>query len=237
MTARPSSHNHSLTDFAVERILQYIHENNLVEGDLLPSAEFFCGQLNISRVSFREAMSQLKGMRLIDSSRGKGFVLSAGNIHQLYELILPIYLKKWDNMIELAELRTVQELGAFPLAVLHIQEPEIQKLEQVVDEMFAVVKRPNFLSGDYIRLDAEFHQTLCASTQNRLLEIVSRHYFHYWLECLKTVPIDRQEDRDTLYNSTLSHRTIVIAIRQRDTEVGLLALYKHYQKLLNSFQS
>lgn len=61
---------------ANKKLLQYIEENKLIQGDRLPAESELSELLNISRLTLREAMNVLKQEGVIYSIQGKGtFVL------------------------------------------------------------------------------------------------------------------------------------------------------------------
>lgn len=229
----PSATNGKTMNRAIDTIVGYIKSEHLHEGDPLPSAEFFCKRSGISRVIVREAMSYLKGMGIINSGKGSGFRLAKVDPLAGFANLLPLFFSISRNRHELSRLRCDLELGAFPDVVERISPQQLHELEQVVADSERLLQRDDFCNFDFIRLDRRFHQIICASSGNRLLEIVSEHYFTDMSDNPDRDDRVLPENHRMFQTAHWGHQVILNSIKIHDIETGLLMLHRHFATIRN----
>ena len=66
----------SLVDDIVERLMEYIVEQQLKPGDKLPSERLLTQALGVSRFPLREALAKLQVLGIISVAHGKGSFIS-----------------------------------------------------------------------------------------------------------------------------------------------------------------
>lgn len=213
----------------VDRIVAYIRENHLKEGDFLPSGTVFYRDLGVSRVVFREAMSYLKGLGVIEAGRGSKFKIAAIGPLTIYENALPIYFAVSKDTRELSELRTRLELGALFDAFNNLDRETATRLKRIVADMETLITTPNFTVAEYERLDASFHTVIAELSGNRLLELLSRLYFEEYLKAPRHQRVDAEYLRVTT-ESTEEHRALVSAFAARNFEAALMIAFRHLGK-------
>lgn len=165
---------------AAEQFVEMIKTHKLAAGDKLPPEQTLATALGISRATVREALSGLKALGLVVSRSGKGnFVAEDDSI-----------LRDWDRLI--AEIRS---RSAFldALEARRALEGEICFLaaQRATDEQLRTVRtaldagQDVHSSGDFRRVDYEFHHSLALASGNRLFIRFMEECFmnlsgHYW---------------------------------------------------------
>ena len=129
-------------------------------------------------------------------------------------------------MAEIFEVRCALEVLAGELAVRRIQDADLEKLNQLIEEMGQSTGQTNV--GRHLELNFQFHGLLVELSHNRkLIEMYHRlrtHIqiaaIHYRLE--SWVERVAQEQRE--------HRAIVQALATRDTEQVSRAIREHIKR-------
>ncbi len=231
--ASPNGTNGTIFHRAIDAIVDYIKCEHLREGDMLPSAEFFCEKFSFSRVIVREAMSYLKGMGIINSGKGSGFRLAKVDPLAGFANLLPLFFSISRDRDELSKLRCDLELGAFPDIVERISPAQLEALEQNIKESELLLQHEDFPNADFIRLDHQFHQIICSASGNRLLEIVSDAYFTEMSDNPDRNDPVLPKNRQLFREAFLAHQVILNSIKLHDAETGLLMLHRHTAAIRN----
>src|SRR5690625_1924677 len=89
----------------LNEIQTYIEENELVDGDKLPSERELAEQLNAARSSVREALRAIELLGLIETKRGEGTFLKKYQPYQTVELLAAFILRQPITIQELFEMK------------------------------------------------------------------------------------------------------------------------------------
>lgn len=101
----------TLADSVEMLLLDYIHQEGLVPGELLPKESEIAERLNISRNIVREGVSRLKALNIVESRKRKGMVLTRPDAFVSLKKLADARLFTKEDHLELMELRVALEIG------------------------------------------------------------------------------------------------------------------------------
>ena len=193
LAASSTNHYRTMTEIAVQRLREAIVTGELKAGTrLIPTR--LEQEMNLSRVSIREALREMSGMGLVVSLPNKGAIVSD-----------PPSL---EEIVEIFEIRFLLEGKAAEVATNVIENKALEYLESLHREMSEKTVTPR----DYFLLNREFHMRLYHdSKMNHLCQIIDQmmdkvHSFR-----------SRYQFRDTDYRIfNQEHEGIIEALTQRD---------------------
>ncbi|MPZ63851.1 MAG: FCD domain-containing protein [Propionibacteriales bacterium] len=195
----------------VRQIKDAIHAGKLRPGDGLPSERELTGRLGVSRVTVRDALRTLEATGLVEirvGARGGAFV-TAPEPDYVGEGLANMLLLSSSSPEDVTEARMIFELGAIPLVCERRTKEDLADLEEICTRSEAALK-----SGEHdVRLSAEFHIRLAASTHNTAVALIVDSFQGPLLMSLARAKdvaprMGKQGARE--------HRELVEAIRKRD---------------------
>lgn len=159
----------TLTDNIVEKLIQYIADNNLRAGDMLPSESQLTEALGVSRLPLREALSRMKALGVIVVRQGKGAIVQSVNVANLFRQLSPIMRSQANlNLKHMLEVRLSIEPSVARLAAIRRDDASLAVMRQCIECMEA-----NLMNIDeFIRCDLEFHSAIAIATKNAALDIL-----------------------------------------------------------------
>lgn len=154
----------SISKLIAQQIIQFIKDYNLKSGDKIPSEKQLMEKMEVGRSSVREALHALVALDILESKPGKGYyVTGKSNIFSLpWENNIINPLIEDQDFMHLLEVREVLEKRIATLAVRRTTEDQIQKLEDIMDEIRELAKQRDNISDVTVKL----HLTLAEATQN-----------------------------------------------------------------------
>jgi DNA-binding FadR family transcriptional regulator len=205
-------------------IKQYILEHDLKPGDPLPPEGQLVEDLGVGRSSVREAVKSLQSVGIVDVRQGDGLYVRELNFDPMLEAF--IFGMQFDpnTLAELLQIRIWLEVSVIGDAVEHLTDTDIAKLEDILKEWKGRVQ-----TGDeYSDLDESFHQVIYGVLHNQTLMNL---FSAFWTAFTN---LDTEITRDAEPASVLQfHRSIVDAIRSRDSEFARQQLLQHFNHIKN----
>lgn len=186
--------------------------------DLIVSAEYKPGdrlregdlgeRIGVSRTPIREALRRLVAEGLIDFLPNRG-----------------AFVASWDDddLIDIFEIRSVLEGFACNRAASRIEQPEIDRLEELADAMEARYRGTAIEHFHIALLNNEFHHVLLAASRSRLLTTTVEGVLRVALIHRTFL---RFSDRD-MQRSFHHHREIIDAVRSGDGEWAESVMRSH----------
>ncbi len=155
----------TLADQVAERLLEYIEDQHLHPGDLLPSETSLVSSFGVSRPVIREALKNLEGKGIIEIVNGKGALIRPVDSDPLRLFFKRAMQMESGAMLELMEVRKGLEVQSAVLAAQRRNEKDLAAIQRVLCAM-----RENMNDLDaYTRLDVEFHLCIAAASHNTMM--------------------------------------------------------------------
>ncbi len=205
-------------------VVEYIRDNDLNMGDLLPGEIEIAEKLSVGRSSVREAFAALKAFGLARSQQGVGLILTSDR--RRLEMMSLFTHDDFDNSDYLAarQLRDFLELGAARSIMANACEKDIHELEKLVNQVECGAMSP-------FDFEVHFHECVASMSGNKFMEALGMVYGPLFKRHLEQIP---QNERDVMPKFILdSHRRVPAAIRNKDIE-DLIAAFEwqldHTQK-------
>ena len=155
----------ALTDEAIGKIKEMITSGELGPGDRLPKEADLAERLGLSRNSLREAVKALSIIKVLDVRQGDGtYVTSLSPDLLLESLSFVVDFHRDDTVLQFLEVRRILEPAATALASRRMTDPEIAKLQRVLDEL-----GPSPSVEALVANDLEFHRAIAAGSGNAAL--------------------------------------------------------------------
>ncbi|MBN1580256.1 MAG: FadR family transcriptional regulator [Anaerolineae bacterium] len=214
----------SLAEQAAEAIKRRILTHHLQSGERLPSERQLTETLGISRSILREALSALVGQKVVTKVPGKGLFVGDFDRRSL-GVHIRLTITDQAELEALRDLRNMLELGALALIVQRITGQELNRLEDLVEEMERQLSR-----GERINeLDTQFHIALFETAHKPALMPL---YTQVLRDSTDVSIFQNPQVRDTLtLDVTMTNlsflRQVLAALRQGDGYGAQQAMKKH----------
>ena len=180
---------------------------------------------DVSLNTVREAVSQLRGLGILEGRRNKGLVVGRFDPERLLPRNWPAMVKSEKEMLELARLRYILEVGAIDFAVRNATDEQIEQLEQITSELEELLQG-QVRSKRGFELDLAFHCLILQMTQSPLIAEMQQVLAQFFeLEAAKW----GEQDIDNHQQEIWEHRTIADAIRVRDVEQARSMIRLHFR--------
>ena len=200
-----------------DKIIRFILDNRLQEGDKLPNEQTLSAQLNVGRGTIREAMKTLASRNIITIRQGSGMYVSGQTGVIDDPLGLTFIKNKRKLSADLIAVRFILEPPIAAWAARNASDEEIENIKEICYEVEQLI-----LAGDdYKEKDVALHAAIAMSSKNlvvpRLIPIIHEAVSLFIAET------NRALDQDTI----IAHREIVAAIENRDSEAARDAMFVH----------
>lgn len=200
----------------IEKLLDYISQCNLRDGDALPPERKLAEILGISRRDLRGALASMEASGRVWRGVGRGTYLGARPLKFASSLRS---LRAGSSPADIAEMRLTLEPALVELATRKASPDDIAELEKCA-------KRNAVASDDdeWQQWDHRFHLLIAQATRNQaiiaLMEVVNGMRMKPNLRAKTT-------DQETRQHFAQQHQTIVNAMMQRDGETAAARMRDH----------
>ncbi|ASK64967.1 hypothetical protein CFK39_02970 [Brachybacterium avium] len=225
----------SLADRVRDAVLGMIDEEDLADGDPLPSTGALAARFGVSRTVIREALSALAALGIIEVSNGRSATVRAPDPQLVrFYLARAIRESRDDSFTTLMDLRGPLEVRAALRAADRFADGgEVpagrERLLALREELDAALTDSEL----YPRLDLRLHQEIALLSGNRalqgLLEAVSIPLFH----AMQDVRAAR-DLHDMVGSEHTDHLRIIDAILAGDPATAATAM-EHHMLAVESF--
>jgi DNA-binding GntR family transcriptional regulator len=203
----------SIREKVREVIKNDIYEGRIKEGSRLVEVQL-AKQINTSRTPVREALHMLEMEGLLESIPRVGY------------RVKPI---KWEELEELCEIRSVNEILAARWAMERMTPHELHVLEENLELSRKDTENGN--SKSFWDNDAKFHESIALfSRSTRLLELCKQLRRHMVRYRLQTIYLTEGPFHQVAARSNQGHQKILEAIKQKNHEGVKTAIQKHLEE-------
>ncbi|MFQ6017130.1 MAG: FadR/GntR family transcriptional regulator [Kiloniellaceae bacterium] len=219
-----------VADRVAQELLRLIATGELAPGERLPGERQLAEMMNVSRVSVRAALQQLKAQGFVAAVQGGGtHVIAASNDRE--SALAELVRVNTRNLHDLAEIRASIEVWAARRAAEQGSPEQIAAIERMVQAMSDPDRPARYKAED----DLNFHLAIARASGSAvymhlmtLLGEILEEMFAYHRYRLQTGPA---YDRLLLEQ----HRAICAAIRARDGAAAARAMAEHLELVLSSY--
>ncbi|HEV2862210.1 MAG TPA: FadR/GntR family transcriptional regulator [Pyrinomonadaceae bacterium] len=214
-------HAGTTSEGVVTQLREMIHRGELRPGDRLPPERDLAKLLGVSRPTLRAGIRSLAAVGVLQSRQGAGtFVVKSDGPPSLDSSPLRLMASLHGfTSAEMFEARLSLEMAVAGLAAERATGDQMATMAEEVAGMYASLDDPE----QFLVHDVRFHQTVAASSGNRILTALMNMVATILFETrIKTVK--RATD---LKESAEMHRNIYRAIREHNPEAARDAMYDH----------
>jgi DNA-binding FadR family transcriptional regulator len=206
-----------------DQIKQYITENRLQSGDLLPPEGQLATDLGVSRGSVREAIKALESLGIVEVRHGDGVRVRAFNFDSIFDLLSYGLVFDPAKAVEILQIRVWLEVAAVSDAIERISDAELDQLTALLDRWEQKAMRGEDVSAD----DRAFHRMLYTPLGNdSLIRLIDIFWVIYHSLTIQNIGVDHQP------LATLeAHRELMAAIRARDVTLAAHRMRDHFRNL------
>jgi len=219
-----------VADRVAQELLRLIADGSLVPGERLPGERQLAQMMNVSRVSVRAALQQLKAQGLVSATQGGStrIIASSESLDRGLGRLVRADLR---NLLDLAELRAQLEAWAARRAA-RLATPE--QIEEIL-RLFAVMADPGRDPKHKAEDDFAFHMAIARASASpvylHLLSVLGDIFsencaFHRFELC--PTPAD---DRRFL----AEHRAVLEAIQAGDEAAAAKAMTDHLSSVIAAY--
>lgn len=208
----------------MEKICEYIKENELEIGEKIPSERELSTMLGVSRNSVREAIRELEVQGVLSVQAGRGTFL----VGEVTDRAMQIKLKK-HNFFELFEVKTVLERYVITKLTGVLSGELLQELEEIAKRMIALADAGIFPQA----LDDVFHDKILDAYPNKqMIEIIrelKQIFAEYNASYFNTGLGIINEKNQSVFDTIPPHLKLVECMKQGDVEKAV----KAYDEIVN----
>jgi len=223
---------HRVADRVAQELLRLIASGDLVPGERLPGERQLAEMMNVSRVSVRAALQQLKAQGFVAAVQGGGtrITAKADEIDTGLERLGRIDGR---NLRDLAEIRAHLEVWAARRAAEAASERQIADIETALEIMAAPGRDRRTSAED----DLAFHLAVARASGSAVYlhlmsvlgDILEKMFaFH------RHTLYPGHEDDERLFGQ---HQRVAAAIRARDPEAAAAAMAEHLDFILTRYRT
>lgn len=216
----------SLPDRLSIQIERMIMDQQLSPGDKMPAERELAAQLEVSRVSIRQALKELESRGLIQRTPGRGTIVLDPSSSTRNSAYLSESLHSTESDIfNIIELRKIHEPGIASLAAIRSTRRDISQLENLLAKM-----TPSLTIEEYAALDRVFHLTLAHYTHNPLL-ISLGSFMSTMIDPIRNSALQSEQRQQ---NSIAEHQRIFEAIKAKDSDLAAAEALNHVNSVSRS---
>ncbi|WP_124067802.1 FadR/GntR family transcriptional regulator [Clostridium sp. E02] len=210
----------NVTNQLVQYFKDNINSGNWKVGEKIPSENQLREILGVSRASVRTAVQQLVGLGVLETKHGKGTFLLDDQVDDITGSGNKITSEDCQDILKVLEFRRIVESEACFLAAEHVTPELIQTLQGYLEEMAANKEKKEA----FVTADIEFHEAICAASENPLLEKSMVKVFE---ETRKNH--SQMHDIFGFKDGIYYHTLILSALKDGDSKKARKLMYEHLQ--------
>ncbi|OQA82204.1 MAG: Pyruvate dehydrogenase complex repressor [Lentisphaerae bacterium ADurb.Bin242] len=207
----------TLADSVETLLLNYIHKEGLVPGELLPKESEIAERLNISRNIVREGVSRLKALNIVESRKRKGMVLVRPDAFVSLKKIADARLFTEADHREMMELRMALEIGMAQFIFLRKTPEAVARLRKLTG--------PDAYRHD-IGTEVNFHSCLFSIGENSMASNFRNVLLGAFAQLEPDCFHHRENPEETKLIST--HRQICDALEHGTADEFQAVMKKHF---------
>ncbi len=220
-----------MSEKASVKVFKYI-ENMILskrwkKNEKITSEIALAKELEVSRISVREAIGSLETLNILERKKGGGTYVKQVTPSHYLEQLIPFLVVGDINYLEILETRIGLDVESAILFAERATKEEVEKLETILREMKKNIKNPEI----FLEKDAEFHRHIGECSQNKILGKIINILFDV------TTYYAKSEYHSLNYEDRIEeHQNIYEAIKRKDTELIKLFSKRHINRTIDSLK-
>lgn len=224
----------SVVEQVIERLEEYITENNLKKGDKMPTEKEVCEMLEAGRSTVREAYRMMQALGIIEVKRGKGVYFVRLQEDAREAEVAEWFRSNGQHIADYMQVRCAIESMAVKVAMQKMNEQKINQLKELCQKAMQDIdtkigKRRAMRMTLY---DEEFHHMITEMTGNDLLIKIERNI----AECLTDYRNQVFMLEENIERAHTSHRKIIEAFENGNEELALERVSNHLESSLKDME-
>ncbi len=219
-----------VADRVAQELMKLIATGKLMPGERLPGERQLAEMMNVSRVSVRAALQQLKAKGFVTAVQGGGTRVIAASDDQ-DSALAALVRENRKNLRDFAQIRVAIEAWAARQAAENATDEQIAEIKHALDVMTDPNRPEEFKAED----DVAFHMSVAKAADSVIymhlmggMGDILRETLDYHRYKLLATPAD---DRVFLQQ----HRKVYEAIRDKDGEAAAQAMTAHVKRALAAY--
>ncbi|CAG0973518.1 HTH-type transcriptional regulator LutR [Anaerolineae bacterium] len=217
----------TLPEQVSKHLLQYITDEKMQPGDLLPSVASLATEFGVSRPVIREALKSIAALGIIEIVKGKGAIVKTVDDDLLRIFFQRTLQMDSNSLTALMEVRKPLEMQGAILAAQRYTEEDLKTMEDLVAGLKQNMSNPE----RYTSLDTEFHVTISRASQNHILYSLIASIRNAMKDSMITLRANR-EAQGRLGDEQKLHEAILAGIKARNIEAARKAMETHLNETL-----
>ncbi|HTK06558.1 MAG TPA: FadR/GntR family transcriptional regulator [Ktedonobacteraceae bacterium] len=216
-------HRTTLTEQAVQSLIDYIATADLKPGEALPAEAKLAIELGVSRQVVREAIKSLEGQGILSMINGKGAIVKPIDAGPLQTFFRHAVQLDTNAILELIEVRQGIEVQSAILAAQRRTPEELAQLTEIVAQMGRALKELDA----YIELDASLHLHIAQTTHNAMLYHLVQSLHNSARDSIRAGLQHRRTEQE-LERVQQLHEVILQEIARGDAQGAARAMTLHF---------
>ncbi|QUH31378.1 FadR/GntR family transcriptional regulator [Vallitalea guaymasensis] len=216
------------SDIVFRTIKENIISGKWVSGTKIMSETQLASELNVSRISVREAIEKLAALNILSKKQGGGTYVNDLQPSIYFNSLIPMLTLDRDNYMEILEFRLIFETQSMGLCVKRCTDDKIEELEECYHRMVKYEQDEERFTDE----DLKFHMLIVEGANNSILKKVS--------EVLGEILRYHQK---RLYKELgpgggiKEHKMMLEAIKNRDEELATIYMRRHIERTIEDIKN
>ncbi|MFT3985951.1 MAG: GntR family transcriptional regulator [Lachnospiraceae bacterium] len=221
----------SIVEQVIDRLTNYIVENNLVTGDKMPTENEVCQMVGAGRSTVREAYRMMQAMGILEVRRGKGifFIKFSKDVREAE--VADWFKENGQTIADYMEVRLAIETMAVKLALQNYEEQKVEELKELALSAKKRIAKTEDASKRAVKMtlyDEEFHELITEMSGNDLLMKIQRNIS----ECLADYRNQLFMLDENIERAHVSHWNYITTFEKRNEEEALEQVAMHLHSSL-----
>lgn len=204
-------------------IMEKISSKEWVPNTKIMSEHQLCAELNVSRISVREATEKLVALGILERKRGSGTIVKELKPSFMFQSLVSIIALNQNDIRNILEFRLHFEPANIIMFMEHVTPDQVEQLKHY----YKMMQEHAMNHEQFYLYDFYFHNAIAKGTKNPIVINISEI-----LHSLMRQIIKRLYSEVGPQNALYYHKAIIEAIEERDAELAALMMKRHIQKAL-----
>ncbi len=210
-------------EVVIEAVKKKIKNGEIKKGEKLRPEREIAEDLGVSRASVREAIRALDVIGVVESRQGAGNYIKETFEESLIQPLSVMFLLEQNDFTEINEFRFILESQAAVLAAERIDEKDIKKLEELIDEMSKTSDEEK-----NVEIDRQLHYIIDNASKNRVISSILGVISELIDESIKGTRSElARKDAQNSKKLLEIHKELVDAMKNKSKKRAYEAMQRH----------